>query len=826
MIKKTTNLFTILFFVAFSWQGIAQTLNQSANWPNTDWSVTTITSDATQDIEADPSVDANFAYDDDDTGSSSHDEIMAESSVIDLTAAYNAGETILTLSGEYVFNNIDNDEYLGADYWDADTSSWTTFIQFANSDTSGASYGDYCLDTYETYESELDISSFTATQLSGFKYRFYYNDDMTGGTGWNYGFCFSSPTLVSSVLITDTMGWYNMEWIHETADTGNGSNTSITVDLNSSITGYAQAWADGVTNAVGQGDGVECWLGAHDSNTDPSAWSEDSWIVAAYLEDIGNNDKYMATGVLDTPGTFYIVSRWRLNGGPYTYGGFNGPWDGTSNNGIEVVVTLPTGSLCDDPIVIGDLPYTTSDDTANYGDDYENGSSPCNDFYMSGDDVFYAFTPANDINVSVALSNLSATYSGIHVWDACLDASPNCVAFEGSSSSNNRLIESLDLVGGTTYYIGISTWATPQSVAYDLAIVENTCLAPNSLSVTNISTTEATLEWVAGDSETNWVVEYGESGFTQGVGITENVATSPTLDLSGLLAATTYDFYVLSDCGGGDVSLPVGPGTFTTLVTSIVPDYLNDFETYPGTDWSEAAGPYGSPSGTYASWSTDDFGNDTGHVNVKAARVNVYGTSLDEYLISPPFDLAAGDYYFNLDIALTDYSNSNAPESGAMGPDDYVALLVTQDGGGSWSELTRWDSSSTISTTGDAIPEITLSGYGAAVKFAFYAFSDTSNEDNDFFIDNFSITSSPLSIANQTINGFKMFPNPVLNTLYLNAQNQIDAVSVYNMLGQEVLRNSPSATQVQLDMAALPTGAYIVKVQAGEQLGSYNLIKQ
>jgi hypothetical protein len=41
-----------------------------------------------------------------------------------------------------------------------------------------------------------------------------------------------------------------------------------------------------------------------------------------------------------------------------------------------------------------------------------------------------------------------------------------------------------------------------------------------------------------------------------------------------------------------------------------------------------------------------------------------------------------------------------------------------------------------------------------------------------------------------------------------------------------VLVSAPSATQVQLDTANLPTGAYIVKVQAGEQTASYNLIKQ
>jgi len=81
-------------------------------------------------------------------------------------------------------------------------------------------------------------------------------------------------------------------------------------------------------------------------------------------------------------------------------------------------------------------------------------------------------------------------------------------------------------------------------------------------------------------------------------------------------------------------------------------------------------------------------------------------------------------------------------------------------------------------------------------------------------------------IAEAAIDGFSMYPNPVEDTLNLNAATTIDAVSVYNMLGQEVLVATPSTTQVQMDMSNLQTGAYIVKVQAGTQVGSYNLIKE
>ncbi len=196
--RKITLLFAAM---VFGWTLQAQTLNQAANWPNTNWTLNVIehTGSNAQDIEADPTADANFAYDDDDTGSGSHDVIAAESPVIDLSAAQTAGENFIKVSGEFVFRNLDNDEYLAIEYWDSDASAWTLWYQFPNQDTAGAPYDNYCSGTPVSYLSDaLDISGFTATQLSGFKYRFIYNDDTTGGNGYNYGFCLSSPTIFSN----------------------------------------------------------------------------------------------------------------------------------------------------------------------------------------------------------------------------------------------------------------------------------------------------------------------------------------------------------------------------------------------------------------------------------------------------------------------------------------------------------------------------------------------------------------------------------------------------------------------------------------------------
>ena len=255
----------------------------------------------------------------------------------------------------------------------------------------------------------------------------------------------------------------------------------------------------------------------------------------------------------------------------------------------------------------------------------------------------------------------------------------------------------------------------------------------------------------------------------------------------------------------------------------IVPNYTEIFDTFPPEGWSEATGPYGSPSGTDSFWTDDDFINDTSHENGKSATINIYGSSTDEYLISPVFDLSGGTYYLNYDIALTVWGDTT---SATLGSDDYLALLVTQDGGSSWQELSRWDASTAISNEGQSATEITLSSYGAEVQFAFYAFSDTSNEDNDLFIDNFQITTTTLGTSTNTLEGFTLYPTIVKEELNFRSQNNVEAITVFNLLGQKVFSGAPNTNNSSINLSNLRPGVYVVKVSAEGKIGSYKIIKE
>ena len=67
--------YLLLFLITFTVVSYGQVLNQPANWPNTDWTVTGTYNTDPSAFESDPTLTANFAFDDDDAGSGSDDDI-------------------------------------------------------------------------------------------------------------------------------------------------------------------------------------------------------------------------------------------------------------------------------------------------------------------------------------------------------------------------------------------------------------------------------------------------------------------------------------------------------------------------------------------------------------------------------------------------------------------------------------------------------------------------------------------------------------------------------------------------------------------------------
>ncbi len=66
-------------------------------------------------------------------------------------------------------------------------------------------------------------------------------------------------------------------------------------------------------------------------------------------------------------------------------------------------------------------------------------------------------------------------------------------------------------------------------------------------------------------------------------------------------------------------------------------------------------------------------------------------------------------------------------------------------------------------------------------------------------------------IAQET--SLNVFPNPASDRISVECETEMRCVTLCNALGQQVLRVNPNAPQAELQVAGLPRGLYLLKVE-------------
>ena len=247
--------------------------------------------------------------------------------------------------------------------------------------------------------------------------------------------------------------------------------------------------------------------------------------------------------------------------------------------------TSGEGDVCSTAIEVNALPYSTTDNTGNYGDDYTgtdippvatnaviDGTSPA---FLWGDDVVYSYTPTDDAFVDITLSGIRNNGGGIYVFTGC--------PFDSTRGSNTafivenidiRRISNLPVTSGTTYYIVVSSNTNDnQSIDYTLTV--NAAGIDCPVSGVEIGTT-----CDDGDSQTVNDVVRGDctcSGIPVAANNTACTATEIfcgdfLLDQSILNATSTR----LNPCGG------VSPDLFYKFISDGTQEYTITLEDIPG----------------------------------------------------------------------------------------------------------------------------------------------------------------------------------------------------------------------------------------------------
>ncbi len=226
----------------------------------------------------------------------------------------------------------------------------------------------------------------------------------------------------------------------------------------------------------------------------------------------------------------------------------------SGNNGTKVTVKFKVKNFTNIIGMQGTFSWTTSVATFDTINTYGLPSMSVANFGLGQQGTGKITFSWNDPTLNgVTLSN------GTIVWQVVYD-----VVGSGGTSTAVSFVNtptSLEFTDNTFNVIAHCT--NPGQITATGAV---TCNNPSSLSASAITQTTATLNWTSSNPGATYTVEYGPTGFTPGTGTSAtgtSVSGANSKAITGLTAATAYQFYVKENCGGTNSS-NVGPQAFTT----------------------------------------------------------------------------------------------------------------------------------------------------------------------------------------------------------------------------------------------------------------------
>ena len=375
------------------------------------------------------------------------------------------------------------------------------------------------------------------------------------------------------------------------------------------------------------------------------------------------------------------------------------------------------------------------------------------------------------------------------------------------------------------------------------------CRYPNHIVVTDIYKDSAVIAWTERGSATEWILEYGPSGFTPGSGTTIQTTQNP-YTLTGLYATTGYDVYVRSDCGEGDTSdwCP-DHASFTTRSCSPTHQceyYFVCVDSY-GDGWNGAyvsIQQNGLPIATVTTYAT----------SVSPPMIDTIGVMLCDNINTTIIWHAGGTYDYEASLIVlaptgdTVYAHTNMSTVGSDTLLNFIAncdgfispvcdmpLYLTVDSVGGNSADVSWTAGYVETEWNLQYKEAVATSWSESIPLtsAHYQIPDLMAETEYQVrvqancIDNLSDWTYPVSFTTQSVDtdsvgvdhhllaqSICLRPNPAdkFIELIVNSHIEVKEALVFNAFGQLIQAVPLTENHARIDLSWMAAGIYFVRI--------------
>jgi hypothetical protein len=358
-------------------------------------------------------------------------------------------------------------------------------------------------------------------------------------------------------------------------------------------------------------------------------------------------------------------------------------------------------------------------------------------------------------------------------------------------------------INGSPWYISID------DISLHLA---PTCPDVTGVVVEGVTYNSANMSWDEMDS--------AEEGYEYAVttSATPPASGEPILltyyDASGLASNTVHYLHVRAICSESDFGAWVTVSFTTAVAPSTIP-WTEGFDASSAPGWLANGYVLAAANEAIGTWPyTVKFGDGTTNI----VRRNPYAFSTTGSFTSNSVGVVSAGDILSFDYKLINYGDDNAPTANSGN----YKVEISIDFGATYEEAV--DTVVNDGVAGWQTKVYSLDDYEG--EYVRVKITDTWTS-GDYYIgfDNFYI-GQDLSSPSFDKSALKVYPNPTKNILYVNYNQEISNVEIYNLVGQRVAAITPNANEGQVDMSNLASGAYFVKVTSNNTTKTVKVIKE